>query len=144
MNAEEARQVTISANLIAEYPGKLKLKKPLDPSQDGPRKNFGHIGSCLRPRAKKVLKYRKLSHVFVRCHKGADLIELVPYDSHLQFYLNMLDKYPHEKPRLKDEDIDNRMKNVSLDGGPAATYPDEILKCTFHFLPTGLHSYGWC
>jgi len=135
MNAEKARQVTISADLIAEYPGRLKLKKPLDPSQDGPRKNFQHIESCLRMRAKKVLKDGKLSHTFVGCHNGADLIELVPYDSHLQFYLEMLEKYPPEKLRLKDGDIDDQMKSVSLDGEAAAIYPGNILDGIFQ-IPT--------
>lgn len=62
LNAAKARQISMAADIIADYPGRLRLKKPLDPSQDGPRPNTQHIADGFRGAAKRVLKDRRVIH----------------------------------------------------------------------------------
>lgn len=84
----------MTADLIAEYPGKIKLKKPMDPSQDGPRPNVHHIENYFRSRARKVKQDRCLKHKdSVRCTDGVDLADLVPYDKCLWVLLDVLERY---------------------------------------------------
>jgi len=83
-----------AADLVAEYPGKITLKRPLDPSQNGPRPNNKHLEMNLRNRASIASKDRVLNHSRPkRCRRGADMIELVPYDKYLQIYLNYTETY---------------------------------------------------
>jgi hypothetical protein len=77
LNVAKAAQILKVADLLASCPGKLLLKKPLDPSQDGPRPNTEHIVNNFRSAARKVLKDRKTHHEYRGgCCKGIDSIEV--------------------------------------------------------------------
>jgi len=93
MNAAKADQWNKAAELLTTYP--TLLKKTLDPSQVGPRKNIAHITSRFRSNAKRCSNDIRLQHSRNRpCVPGVDLIELVPYDRYLSFFLVILQKYP--------------------------------------------------
>jgi hypothetical protein len=95
LNESKARQLNLAADLYCQYPGKLMLKKPLDPSQDGPRPNFRHVENYLRQRAKRVLSDRKFNGPFHgKCCPSIDLIELIPYDWYLKSFLDTLERFP--------------------------------------------------
>ena len=101
-NASKSRQLNMAADLIAKYPGKLILKKPLDPSQDGPRLNAGHVANRLRGDAKRVLRNRNICNRWHgNCYPGIDFIELVPYDRFLWFFLDNLETYPLDDPEFE-------------------------------------------
>ena len=93
LNAAKSAELIIFADLLAEYPEKLMVKKLLDPSQGGARPNIKHIEDRFRLRARKILNNRKLyvqDHQFHRCSHSLDYLPLVPYDRILQFLINTL------------------------------------------------------
>ena len=96
LNAVKAGQLDRVTDLIMAYPGKVMLKKPLDPSQEGPRPNVLHIANTFRSNAKRMLRDSKFVHSppNCRCTQGVDLIELVPYDQYLWLFLETLEKHP--------------------------------------------------
>lgn len=98
LNLAKALQIDKVANIVAAYPGRVRLKKPLDPSQDGPRPNTEHIINNFRNASRKVLKDRKTYHQYEgHCCKGVDCIEVVPYDKYLWLFLDMIKKHPPSK-----------------------------------------------
>ena len=130
LNQAKARQLALAADLFCQYPGKLMLKKPLDPSQDGPRPNVRHIENYLRQRAKRVLADRKFKGPFRgKCCPGIDLIELIPYDRYLMSFLDTLERFPvdHEgvEGKLKSTFIDEGTKKPEEDHEPFQ-YPENI------------------
>lgn len=95
LNAAKAKQINEVADIVADYPGRLRLKKPLDPSQDGPRPNTQHIINGFRGAAGRVLKDRHVNHWYrVRCCKAVDCIEVIPYDKYLWLFLDTVKRYP--------------------------------------------------
>ena len=113
LNQAKARQLALAADLFCQYPGKLMLKKPLDPSQDGPRPNVRHIENYLRQRAKRVLADRKFKGPFRgKCCPGIDLIELIPYDWYLKSFLDTLERFP-----VDHEGIEGKLKSMFIDEG---------------------------
>jgi hypothetical protein len=130
LNEMKARQLTLAADLYCQHPGKLMLKKPLDPSQDGPRPNIRHIKNYLGQRAKRVLADRKFNGPFHgKCCPGIDLIELIPYDRYLMSFLDTLERFPvdHEgvEGKLKSMFIDEGTKKPEEDRKPFQ-YPENI------------------
>jgi hypothetical protein len=94
LNASKARQLTIAADLMSEYPEKLLLKKPGDPSQ-GHRNNLVHIEHRFRKCVEKISRDRKIQHPSISwCYPGIDTIELVPYNRFLWTFLESLEKHP--------------------------------------------------
>jgi len=93
MNEAKADQWNKAADLLTSYP--ILLKKTHDPSQAGPRKNIAHITGRFRGNAKRCLNDIRLEHARDRpCVPRVDLIELVPYDRYLWYFLKMLQKHP--------------------------------------------------
>lgn len=132
LNKAKSRQLITAADLMAQFPEKLMLKKPLDPSQGAPRTNLKHIENALRFRASKALKNRQLLFQFwrawSRCREAIDNIELVPYDRYLWFFLEMLEEHPTAEENSLDAIV---MKlSISPDAkqskNPAYDYPLEI------------------
>lgn len=77
VNDVKAIQLELMANLMANYPKKLTVRKPTDPSQNGPRLNSKHIEDNFRVRAKKAKESGKLRwESETRCREAADNIEL--------------------------------------------------------------------
>ncbi|KAH8770322.1 hypothetical protein BGZ57DRAFT_441715 [Hyaloscypha finlandica] len=116
MNITKANQWNKAADLLEAYPA--MLKKPLDPSQDGPRPNTAHIANRFRGNAKRCLRDRKLVHPRHRpqarwfpCVAGVDLIELVPYDRYLWVFLDTLKKHP---PVGIMDDLSASLQSISL------------------------------
>jgi hypothetical protein len=119
LNESKARQLNLAADLYCQYPGKLMLKKPLDPSQDGPRPNVRHIENYLRQRAKRVLADRKFNGPFRgKCCPGIDLIELIPYDRYLKSFLDTLSRFP-----VDHVGVEGRLKGLFIDEGKATKKP---------------------
>jgi hypothetical protein len=115
LNIAKAEQLNKVADIIATYPGKIRLKKPLDPSQDGPRPNTQHIVNNFRGAARRVLKDRKTNHENrVRCRKGVDCIELVPYDKYLWFFLETIRDYPPASKEQTLQDVDGLLEKSTL------------------------------
>jgi hypothetical protein len=113
LNEMKARQLTLAADLYCQHPGKLMLKKPLDPSQDGPRPNIRHIKNYLGQRAKRVLADRKFNGPFHgKCCPGIDLIELIPYDRYLMSFLDILERFP-----VDHEGVEGKLKSIFIDEG---------------------------
>lgn len=105
------------------------LKKPFDPSQDGPRLNNKHIENRLRYTASRTLRDRNLHHQKApKCIEGADVIPLVPYDKYLWSFLDYVESHSSA------DDVSDKLRDLSIEKpGNIATpekklrkYPDEI------------------
>lgn len=127
LNAKKAEQINMVADVIADYPGRVRLKKPLDPSQDGPRPNTQHIINGFRGAATRVLKDRHINHYYkASCCKGVECIEVIPYDNNLSLFLDTLKKYPVAN---EYQSVEGLMGKLALDDATVAKsfhYPDEI------------------
>jgi len=127
INAAKARQRYLLADLMSEDPWKSMLKKPLDPSQAGPRPNTAHIAATFRKSGEKILRNTYITrHHNWSCAPGIDLVELVPYDRHLELFMRALKKYPSNW----DTDASDQLQSMSLNETkevPARFhYPDDI------------------
>jgi hypothetical protein len=127
LNATKAEQINRVADMIADYPRRLRLKKPLDPSQDGPRPNTGHIVNSFRGAAKRVMKDRHVNHWYpVRCCKGVECIEVIPYDKYLWLFLDTIKRYP---PADEEQDVEAFLEKLALDETLATNkfeYPEKV------------------
>ncbi|CZR60137.1 uncharacterized protein PAC_10033 [Phialocephala subalpina] len=95
-NKAKAAQWFKAAELIESHPGKLMLKKPLDPSQGPPRPNTAHIAAYLRRTANKILKHRQFGPYGDTCRHKINGLVLVPYDRFLWTFLDGVKKCPPE------------------------------------------------
>lgn len=127
-NKEKAQQLLLAADLITNFPTKLMVKKPTDPSQGAPRRNLRHIESGLRLRAKKALQNGQLTFSNGSksiCRKGTDNIELLPYDRYLCFFMDMLKEHPFEGGINRTATPEMLSRTGEIDGS-------EIGKVDFH------------
>jgi hypothetical protein len=126
MSSCKSRQLNIAADLLTEFPGKIALKRPLDPSQRGPRVNIDHVVRRLRGDAMRYTKSMKFPHKGMpKCVVGVDVIELLPYDQYLWMFLGTVEKYP---PRNANLDIVVQMEKLPVEKGDQTPweYPESI------------------
>lgn len=109
MNAAKSAQLEEVARIIAENPVKLRVKKPLDPSQD-PRENVQHLIDHFNIAAKKMLKNRTVPERGRRCYRGIENIEIIPYDRHLWFFLTTIKDFPHDDRQVIE--VDKSMRDA--------------------------------
>ena len=142
LNRVKSQQWLRMADVITKYPGKIMLKKPLDPSQGGPRPNVKHIADHMVAYAAKALKDHKIHHEDIRkCRPGIDLIELIPYDRYLWLFLETMEKHPIDNDNPGD-DVSSGTKPLfdadgtttipdstgESDANTTFTYPEDIFK----------------
>lgn len=132
LNMARAKEWNMTADLIAEYPGKLMLKKPLDPSQDGPRKNMQHIERTFRMNAKKILNdhHLSLSTNHTRCTTNVELLAVVPYNTYLLLFLDTISRHPLQNDTRGLDAISVQLKNTSLNTSQGRTqfaYPSSVV-----------------
>ncbi|EPE28132.1 hypothetical protein GLAREA_04923 [Glarea lozoyensis ATCC 20868] len=124
MGKAKCRQLNMAADILSEMPGRVALKKPLDPSQTPPS-SADHIVRLLRGKGKRYAESHIPPHRRrPKCVAGAELIELVPYDRYLRIFLGALEKYPPSAKQL-EADFDK----LSLDNGAdtPCVYPQSIM-----------------
>jgi hypothetical protein len=137
MRKVKSRQLNMAADLVLEFPG--KLKRPKDPVQEGPRPNIDHIARRWRADATKYAKSNTLPQFRApKCIRGADLIELIPYNRCLNRFLATIHKYP---PQVSEPDDLVQFNNLSLgyriQVGDPYVYPASIMN-NLNFAINGL------
>lgn len=111
INKSKTRQRSFIAQLMSADPWKSMLKKPLDPSQAGPRPNTAHIAARFKGNSEKSLHNTTIPKSFGgHCAYAVDLIELVPYDRYLALFFNACEKYPLNS----DLDASEQMQSMQL------------------------------
>lgn len=95
LNNAKSRELSLAADILESEVGRSMLKTPLDPSQEGPRANIGHIVRRLRGDANQVLKDRIFAaRFYTKRHWAISQLPVVAYDSYLERFLNTLQTYP--------------------------------------------------
>jgi hypothetical protein len=137
-NKSKSKQLSLVADILANYPEMLMVKKPLDPDQGRPRKNLKHIETRFRLQAKKILQNHRLRFRGpVLCKEGVDNIELVPYDRYLWLFLDTLKTHPYDEERTRTIRDSHASLSAEFDAltmgenaldrsGTTSDYPPEI------------------
>jgi len=111
INKSKTRQRAFLAQIMSVDPWKSMLKKPLDPSQAGPRPNTAHIAARFEGNSEKSSRNTSIPKSFNgQCAYGIDLIELVPYDRYLGVFFKASEKYPPNS----DLDASEQMQSMQL------------------------------
>ncbi|KAL2075867.1 hypothetical protein VTL71DRAFT_810 [Oculimacula yallundae] len=124
LNQSKANHRLRAASLLSTHPGKLQLKKPLDPSQGPARPNTAHIVNRLEQIAKKIVSHQRLYESSESaCRYRLYGLILVPYDRFLRIFLEGVRVHPLETFAYP-ADIKAKLQ-VVLDG-LANIYPDNF------------------
>jgi hypothetical protein len=126
MRKSKSRQLNIAADLLLEFPG--KIKRPRNPVKECPPPNIGHTARGWRANAKKYAESNILPHFRTpKCIHGAELIELIPYDRYLKRFLGILDKCPPQTSGSEDLVQFNELSLRCRTQAPYV-YPESIMK----------------
>jgi hypothetical protein len=134
-NRAKHQELTLVADLMATYPDQLIVKKSTDPAQAA-RQNLKHIEFGFRKRATRTLQNRQIKPLYLpkRCdyRPGVDNIELIPYDRHLRFFLDVLKEHPVGNEAAKKDELEKAMSTVAIASNFATgtqnhKYPSTIL-----------------